>query len=266
MAKKKSSGISRSLKKAIPQLLQAQEQNLNEADTVFRIVKVFEAVLGYDALNEISRETQIKRKYIDLVIKINNNIKLLIEVKAANIKLRNRHIEQAYGYAARNNYEWILLTNGVVWTLYHLTFEEGIEYETAFSVNLGKDDFKKVVECMSILQRDNIASDGLDDFWQKQVALNPVSIGKVLFNEDILKRIRREIRKEAGISIDIEDLSVAIRDILSQDAREQIGPLKIRKSKKKRKQGDKKQQPNNLDVSNSDIKCKDTGDSNKIEE
>ena len=54
--------ITRQLKKYIPHLLKAQDDNLNEADTVQHIVKVFEDVFGYDALSEITREMEIKSK------------------------------------------------------------------------------------------------------------------------------------------------------------------------------------------------------------
>jgi hypothetical protein len=50
-----------------------------------------------------------------------------IEAKSAATTLRDRHIDQAESYAAKDNIRWVLLTNGVVWSLYHLTFEEGIE-------------------------------------------------------------------------------------------------------------------------------------------
>lgn len=235
MAKKKDQyGIKRSLKKALPSLLGAQEQNLNEADTVFRIVKVFEEVLGYNSLTEITRETQLRSKYVDVALKIDDVIRLLVEVKRAGVTLRNRHIEQAYSYASRNNFSWVLLTNGVVWNLYHLTFEEGIEYEKAFSVDLRKDDLDKAVASISVLHRSCIKSGGLDDFWQHQLALSPISIGKAIFREDVLKHIRKEIRRDAGILIDTEDLAVAIRGVFSQETREQIGPMKIRRTRKKR--------------------------------
>ncbi len=234
MARKNQYSIKRSLKKILPHLLEAQEQNLNEADTVHRIVKVFEDVLGYNTLDEITRETQIRSKYVDVALKIDDVIRLLVEVKRAGVTLRDRHIEQAYSYASRNNFTWVLLTNGVVWNLYHLTFEEGIEYERAFSVDLRKDDLDKVVASISVLHRNCIKSGGLDDFWQHQLALSPISIGKGIFHEDVLRNIRKEVRRGAGILIDTEDLAVAIRGMLSQETREQIGPMKIRRSRRRR--------------------------------
>ena len=245
LAKKDPYGIKRSLKKALPHLLEAQEQNLNEADTVFRIVKVFEDVLGYNSLTEITRETQLRSKYIDIALKIDDVIRLLVEVKRAGVTLRDRHIEQAYSYASRNNFSWVLLTNGVVWNLYHLTFEEGIEYEKAFSVDVRSDDLDKAVASLTVLHRNCIKSGGLDDFWQHQLALSPISIGKAIFHEDVLRHIRKEVRRNAGILIDTEDLAPAIRGMLSQETREQIGPIKIRRSRKKRsKPRAAKAQPN----------------------
>lgn len=222
------------LLKMQPHLLQARDQNLNEADTVIRVVKVFENVLGYDALSEISRELQMRDKFLDLVIKIDDIVKLIVEVKAAGVTLRDRHIEQAYNYASRNNFRWVVLTNGVVWNLYHLTFEEGVEYECAFSVDLSKGDINVAAENLAILHRESIKSDGLEEFWERKSALSPISIGRSLFHEEVLKAIRREVRRDAGILIDSEDLASAIREMLSQEVREQIGPLKVRKRRQSR--------------------------------
>jgi hypothetical protein len=223
--------IRNSLKKIAPSLLKAQEENINEADTVIRVVKVFEDVLGYDAMTEISREAQMKDKYVDIVLKIGGTIRLIIEVKAAGVTLRDRHIEQAYSYASRNNYRWVLLTNGVVWTLYHLTFENGIEFERAFSIDLLEDDIDKASEHLSLLQHDSIATGELEVFWERKLAMSPPSIAKALFHENVLTRIRCEVRRDAGVLIDQEDLAEAIRAMLSVETREAIGPMRIRKKR-----------------------------------
>ena len=222
--------ISKSLRKYLPHLLQAQRDNLNEADTVQRLMKVFEDVLGYDALTEISREAQLKNKYIDIALKIDGVTRLLVEAKAAGVVLRDRHIEQAQSYASRNNFQWVLLTNGVAWNLYHLTFEEGIEYERAFAVDLSDaEKFGEAAELLAFLHRQAIRKGEHENFWQKHKALGPASIARALFHEGVLRLIRREIRREEGLLIDSEDLAAAIHGMLSPEAREQVGPLRIRK-------------------------------------
>ena len=224
-----------SLRKLQPFLVQAREQNINEADTVVRVVKVFEDVLGYDPLTEISREAALRDKYVDLVLKLDDVIKLIVEVKAAGVTLRDRHIEQAQSYASRNNYRWVVLTNGVVWNLYHLTFDEGIEYEVAFTIDLSEEAlFDDNSEKLGLLQHDSILNGELEEYWELKSALSPQSIGRAMFHEDVLATLRREIRRDAGILIDPEDLAQAIRNMLTPEVREQLGPLKIRKKRKPR--------------------------------
>lgn len=227
-----SADIQKSLKRYLPHLLQAQQDSLNEADTLQRVVRVFEDVLGYNLLTDITRETQIKGGYVDLAIRIDATTRFLIEVKAAGITLRDRHIEQAERYAAEGNIRWVVLTNGVNWNLYHLTFEEGIEYERAFALDLANDPPETVLQHLGLLHKKSVTKRALDAFWEKRIALSPVSIGKALFTDDALNFLRRCIRKNEGIVIDPEDLATALHDMLSTEARERIGPVKIRRARK----------------------------------
>jgi hypothetical protein len=225
--------IRKSLKRFAPHFLQARDAGLNEADTILRLCKFFEEILGYDGLQDISRESQLKHKYVDICLKIDGRIRLLVEAKAANQQLRDRHIEQAQTYAAQNNYRWVILTNGVDWHLYHLTFDEGIEYERAFVVSLGDEEhFEEAAQRLALLHKQSINKGELETFWEKTAALDSSSIGKVLFNEDVLMRIRREIRREKGLLIDPEDLAKSIHEMLSTEAREKLGPMRIRKRRR----------------------------------
>jgi predicted type IV restriction endonuclease len=224
--------IRKPLKKYLPHLAQAQTDNLNEADTVQRMIKVFEDVLGYDAMTEISRESAIKDRYADVALKIEGAIRLLVEVKSAGTVLRHKHIEQAQNYAANGNIRWVILTNGMAWNLYHLTFEEGIEATLAFSVDLGQE-MDRACGLLCLLHRNAVKKGELDAYWEQRVALSPASIGRALFTEDALRFIRRAIRKREGILIDEEDLVTAIHEMLSTEAREQIGPPKIRRRAKR---------------------------------
>jgi predicted type IV restriction endonuclease len=224
--------IRRALKKFLPHLIKAREDNLNEADTVQRVIKVFEEVLGYDPMTEITQETKIKDKYADIGVKVDGVIRLLVECKAAGVTLRDRHIEQGERYAAEGNINWALLTNGVEWNLYHLTFDEGIEYERVFATDLTKDDFDKAAELLELLHRQSFKSGKHEEYWRSRVALSPESIGRAMFTDDVLRLIRREIRKRDGILIDEEDLAAAIHEMFSAEARERTGPVKVRRRQK----------------------------------
>jgi hypothetical protein len=77
----------------------------------------------------------------------------------------------------------------------------------------------------------------LDAFWDERVALSPASIGRALFTDSTLRLIRREIRRREKILINEEDLAAAIHHMFSTEARERIGPLKIRRSRKSKGNG-----------------------------
>jgi len=224
--------IRKPLKKFGTILIDARDEGLNEADTVQRLIHFFDKVLGYDPIRDVSREAELKGKYVDISIKIDGRVRLLVEVKAAGIRLRDKHIDQAQAYASRNNFRWVLLTNGVDWNLYHLTFDEGIEYERAFSVSLEEGQFDQVAERLSLLHKRSLGKGQLDEYWDRTTALGASSIGRALFQESTMLLIRREIRRDTGILIDAEDLAKALHEMLSTEAREQIGPLKLRRRRK----------------------------------
>jgi predicted type IV restriction endonuclease len=189
--------------------------------------------LGYDPIDDLSAEAQMKSKYVDLCLKVDGRVRLLVEAKSADMKLRDRHIEQAQGYAANNNYRWVILSNGVDWHLYHLTFEEGIEYERAFVVSLDSEEgLEEGAKKLALLHKQSVAKGELDLFWERATALCAASIGKAIFHESVLRVIRREIRRSTGLLIDPEDLAKAIHDMMCQEAREEIGRVRIRKKRR----------------------------------
>lgn len=94
-----------------------------------------------------------------------------------------------------------------------------------FSIDLTGDDLDAAAEQLGVLHRNAIWRDEHEEFWARRSALSPVSIGRALFQLDVLRRIRRE----EGLLIDPEDLAIALHGMLSQEAHEQVGPPRIRK-------------------------------------
>lgn len=228
--------IRRQLKKFAIHFREARDAGLNEADTVLRLCRFFEDVLGYEGLQDISREAEMKKKFVDVCLKVDGRIRLLVEAKAAGQQLRDRHIEQAQIYASQNNHPWVVLTNGVDWHLYHLTFDEGIEYDRAFTVTLATDDgLDQAADKLAYLHKKSVSKGQLEEFWEKATALGPSSIGACLFQEAVLMHLRREIRRVTGVLIDTEDLAKSLHEMLSSETRECVGPLKIRRRRKPRR-------------------------------
>ena len=220
----------------------ARDRGANESDTVMYLVKFFEDVLGYDSLKgEISKELSIKDRYCDIALKIDGTVRLLVEAKAAGLRsLADKHIEQAENYAARAGVCWVLLASGVEWRLYHLTFNEGegIAHDIAFELNL-LDELEKDPEAawakLEMLSRAAIKKNALEDFWQQRKALSPASVVRVLFEEEVLKLVRRYLRKDSEAMLDVQDVFKAVRDVISKEALAEAGDLGIKKKRKRRR-------------------------------
>jgi hypothetical protein len=206
------------------------------------LIKFFEDVLGYDSLSgEISKEVSIKDRYCDFGIRISGDYKFLVEVKAAgNKSLREKDIEQAENYGSRMGIKWVLLTNGIEWQLYHLSFSEGegIAHDLLFNVNLIENvesDPDKVWSCIGLLEKENIKKEILEEFLNNKKALSPQSLIKTLFKEEVLTVIRRELNRSGEVRLDMKDVVGAIKEMLSKDALMEAGELGFKKRRKRKK-------------------------------
>jgi hypothetical protein len=75
----------------------------------------------------------------------------------------------------------------------------------------------------------------LEDFWEQKKVLSPASVVRVLFHEDVLREVRRLLRKDADAMLDIQDVFRAVRDVISNEALANAGDLGIVKKRKRRR-------------------------------
>jgi hypothetical protein len=63
-----------------------------------------------------------------------------IEVKRVATKLSTRHLRQVEMYAVNEGVEWIILTNGAVWQVYHITGGLPVVIDLALEIDLLGDE------------------------------------------------------------------------------------------------------------------------------
>ncbi len=128
--------IAAGLKRFQPILSGARARDVSEADTVKIVTDVLSEVFGYDKYEEVTAEHAIRGTYCDLAIHIAGSLELLIEVKSAGLDLKDGHTRQAIDYAAKQGTEWVVLTNGCVWQVYHVTFAQPIDFQLVATLDL----------------------------------------------------------------------------------------------------------------------------------
>jgi hypothetical protein len=135
--------ITKGLKKFQPILRKAQAADVNESDTVTIITDMLCEIFGYDKYENITSEFAIKKTYCDVAIKLGDKVPFLIECKAVALELKEDYIRQATNYAANSGINWVVLTNGMAWQVYHMTFSKSIEQELIYEFNICEFSAKK---------------------------------------------------------------------------------------------------------------------------
>jgi hypothetical protein len=189
-------------------------RDVSEADTVTLIKDILADVFGFDKYTELTSEQQIRGTFCDLAIRIDNSIRLLIEVKAAGVELNDSHLRQAINYAANQGIEWVILTNAIRWKIYRIKFAQPIDAEEVCSFDFtqlnprAEEDQRRIF----MLSREGLISEAMNLFHQHAAILNPYTVTQVILQEPVLSVIRREIRRIfPDIKVSQEELHTMMR-------------------------------------------------------
>lgn len=213
--------ISSQLKKYQAILADAQARDVSESDTVVIIVDMLADVLGYKKYSEITTEHAIRGTYVDLAVKVGNEVRFLIEAKAIGATLKDNHIKQAIDYGANHGIEWVVLTSGVTWQVYKVHFKQPIDKSLIFEFDALQANPKnpQVVECLGNLSREGFAQSSMASFFQQRQVTSKFSIAAMLLSEPMLDKLRREIRRVSpGCKVEMDELEAVMRaDVLKRD-------------------------------------------------
>jgi hypothetical protein len=213
--------ISSQLKKYQAILADAQSRDISESDTCVIIADMLADVLGYRKYTEITTEHAIRGTYVDLAVKVGNELRFLIEAKAIGATLKEQHVKQAIDYGANNGIEWIVLTNAVHWQVYKVHFKQPIEKSLIFEFDALRANPKapQVLECFGNLSREGFAQSSMTLFFQQRQITSKFALAALLLSEPLLDKLRREIRRlSPGCKVEIDELEGVLRaDVLKRD-------------------------------------------------
>jgi len=206
------------IKKYQPIVARAQDRDINESDTVTIITDIFESVLGYDKFSEITSELAIKKTFCDLAIRLDGEVRLLIEVKAAGIDLKEQHMQQAVNYGSNSGLDWVVLTNGLIWKVYKIIFAKPVDTDFVYEFDLRKLSPKKQgdLEMLYYLTKEAMGKsnkNSLEDLHTQKLFVNKFIIGQLLLSEPIANAVRKVLKTMAGeAKVTVEDIQQIIED------------------------------------------------------
>lgn len=197
--------------------LRKEFNRVDESATRIMINSFLTEVLGYKELEEIKTEYRIRGEYADYVVQLKRKKHFVIEVKSIQLDLNDKHLRQSLNYAANEGIDWILLLNGRQLELYRVNFGKPISSTLIYSIDfLDNDAFKKCPELLWHLTRRAVEKGELEQFWKRTSVLQLENLAKVIYSEEIVRKIRNDLKSKSGIYFQLEDIADALYDVITQ--------------------------------------------------
>jgi hypothetical protein len=226
LSKRANDRIVSGLKRFQPILRSALARDVNESDTVVIVGDLLQDVFGYDKYSEITSEHMIRSTYCDLAIKLENELALLVEVKAIGLDLKGNYVKQAVDYAANQGTDWVVLTNGIRWDIYSVRFTKPIEHKLVLSLNLLELNPRNSghIDMLGLLAKEGWQKARLGEYRSQREALSRFVLGALITSDKVVDLIRRELRRispdvklDSGEVVDVLRDEVLKREVLEGD-------------------------------------------------
>ena len=202
----------------------AISRDINESDTAVIVTDMFSDIFGYDKFTEITFEHAIQGAYCDLAIRPNGKTRIVVEIKAIGVELKDNHVRQGTNYATNEGCDWLILTNGAVWRLYKILFSKPISKELIAEVDFTKITArsKSAIEIIYAFSTEGTAGDILETFAEKQEILGRFFISAAILSDPSINEIRKQLRRASpGIKIDAEQIrKVIVDEVLKREVLE----------------------------------------------
>lgn len=210
-----------SLKESIKQYkrkyLRKEFSQLDESATRIMTNNFLTEILGYKELEEIKTEYRIRTEYADYVIQLKRKKHFVVEVKSIDIDISEKHLRQSLSYAANEGIDWILLLNGREIQLYRVNFGKPVTTTLIFKLDLTVDeDLKKAPALVWNLTKKAVEKGDLEDFWKRTNALNTQNLSRLLYSEEVIKRLRNDLKEQTGIYFQMEDVAESLCQIIKE--------------------------------------------------
>ena len=196
-------------------------RDANEGDTRLLVTDMLCEGFGFDKYAELTTEYRVKGEFADYGIRLDKELIAFLEVKRVTTKLAAKHLRQVETYAVNEGVEWVILTSGVVWQVYHITGGLPIVVDLALEVNLfSEDTLAQKANHLYYLTKESLRRRQIDTLWQAKRATSPKSLARVLCSENVVTAIRKELKRTTSQSVtDAEIVKLLHETVLRSECR-----------------------------------------------
>ncbi len=188
-------------------------RDANEGDTRLLVTDFLCEALGYDKYSDLTTEYQVKGEFADYGIRIDKELIAFIETKRVNTTLGPKHLRQVQMYAVNEGIEWLVLTNGVDWQVYHLTFSQPVVVEPVLAVSVLSDETEaQKANKLFYLTRESLKRHQIAELWKAKQATSPRSLAEVVLSEAVANSVRKELWRRTGQRVDKDEVTRLLKE------------------------------------------------------
>jgi predicted type IV restriction endonuclease len=162
----------------------------------------------------LSAEHPVRGEFADYGLRIDQQLVAFVEMKRATTKLGLRHLRQVELYAMHEGVEWVVLTNGANWQVYHLTAGLPIVVDLAFDINLVDENLSPAhkVDKLFYLSKESMKRRQIDELWRMQAATSPKQLVAALLSKPVVTALHREVWRRTRERVEEKELTRLLKD------------------------------------------------------
>lgn len=188
-------------------------RDANEGDTRLIVTDFLCDGLGYDKYSDVTTEYRVKAEFADFGIRLDQQMIAFIEVKRVNTKLGEKQLRQVQSYAMNEGCEWVLLTNGHTWQIYHITAALPMITDFVLEADILSDEpINQKVNKFFHLTRESMKRGLINTLFEARRATSPKALADLMFAPTVLDALRKELKKKTGQAVANKDLFDLVRN------------------------------------------------------
>lgn len=181
-------------------LAELAERDANDGDTRLLVADFFDVGLNFSKYQDMTTEYRTSGDSIDYAIVLDGKLFAPVEVRRIGQNLDLRNIQMSRRVAAQEGAEWVFLTNGRIWRVYHLRPEgEGHLPVPIIDVDLlDEEAHERNVDGLFHMTREAVEHGRLDALrrWRESVEAAPLA--KALLSDEVVAAVRARLREDSA--------------------------------------------------------------------
>jgi predicted type IV restriction endonuclease len=177
------------------------ERDANDGDTRMLVADFFSFGLNFSKYQDMTTEYRTSGDSIDYAIMLEGKLFAPVEVRRVGQGLDQRNIQVSRRLAVEEGAEWVILTNGRLWKVYHLRPDGdggNRPVEVIDADLMDADAYQRNIDALFHITREAVDHGRLDTLRRWKEAVEAAPVAEVLRSDAVVETVRAQLRAATG--------------------------------------------------------------------